>query len=152
MNEDLGTLSGVISTVVGSGKVVSASRERRWTLSERRRGYWRNAKVEEGRAEVTAAGGVTRQAAKLHSVRLAWMVEEVRKTQLLLEVVSLSRQQLCLKAQEGNLDSEEESNRRKSKRTDETIAVRSGQSSEMEGDVPLCEAGGGTKQPGQGFY
>ena len=68
----------------------------------------RNAEVEEGRASVIAGGGDTLQAVagfeflkqRLTSFRLTWMVEEVRKTQLLLEVVSLGRQQLRLKAQE----------------------------------------------------
>ena len=61
----------------------------------------RNAEVEEGRAKVTAGGGVTQQGAAgfevlkqwLNSFRLRWMVEEARKTQLLLVVVSLGRQQ-----------------------------------------------------------
>ena len=73
---------------------------------------------------------------------LTWMVEEVRKTQLLLDVASLGGQQLGLRAQES---------RRslrwkrvvvgKVKGTDETVAVGGGQSSEMEGGFLVCEVG-----------
>ena len=56
------------------------------------------------------------------------MVEEIRKTQLLLEVVSLGRQQLCLKRQERGRERSSE----KSKRTNERIVVRCGQDSEKE--------------------
>ena len=65
----------------------------------------------------------------LNSFRQTWMVEKVRKTQSLLEVAAVGRQQLCLTAQEteGNLPSVEESDRWKSKGTHETIVVGGGQ-------------------------
>ena len=98
----------------------------------------RNAEVEEERVTVTARSGVTRQAvagsrsseAEVELLATALMVEEVRKTQLLLLLV---------------LEVAPVSGRRKSKGTDETVAVGDGRSSEMEGDFLLCEVGGHPK-------
>ena len=93
----------------------------------------RNAEVEEGRGKVIVGGGVTRQQwldlevrkQRLNSVGLTWMVEEVRKTQLLLEV------QRWLKAQEQReFRSVEESGCREGEGTDETVAARGSQYSE----------------------
>ena len=75
----------------------------------------------------------------LNSFRLTWMVEEVRKTQFVAGggVTGKTTAVPQSAGTEDNLPSAEERDRRKSRGADETVAVGSRQSSEMEGDFLL---------------
>ena len=112
----------------------------------------RNAEVEEGRAKVTAGGRVTRQAvagSRRSEAEVELRLADVngrRGTEDTVVAWSGFTRQATAAFQsagtEGNLPSVEESDRRKSKGTDETVAVGGGHSSEMEGAFLLCEVGG----------
>ena len=104
----------------------------------------RNAEVEEGRAKVSAGDRVTRQSvagSRSSEAEVELRLADVNGRRGTEDTVvawgGFSRQATAVSQSagtEGNLPSIEESDRRKSKGTDETIAVGGGQSSEMEGD------------------